>query len=1074
MRAVKYMSIDVLEKMERPEYKVKQNRLIKEIIEQTSHATNEATVASKFELLLHDHLKEEFDTVIDIVKEITAKDGITSREFKGRMDGIVSNLVIEYKRPAKLATDEDIDSATNQLKQYLKQLKSEGLVFEGFLTDGSHYVKVYYSGDELITESVRPLDVAGLNFLILEFLNLNKKQLVSKNLQNDFGAGSVLERLQKILFNQLNDNFDGKPQMLFEEWMDIFHLSLNDDGKSSTLRERRDALSSAIGAVLKEPIQEYKALFSMQTAYAVVLKVFALKMLPQMKFNEDIRVFDDLLMLSPNQLQKIFKQIEDGYVFRMANVDNLLEGDFYSWYADDKIWTTEVASELRNVIMTVSTYADASLSYTSSSTDLFKDLYMIAIPESVRKAFGEVFTPDWLADQVVRKSISKVSPKKNWTFLDPTAGSGTFLIRAISVIVADGLKAGKSNSEILTNVLTRVTGVDLNPLSVLAGRVGYLLAIRPFMDGRSIEIPFYLGDSARLPQKETIDGVKYVKYDIDTQKANIDVIFPMEFVLSQNFLRDVYQWQTYIDLENAELLYEEIRSKFNEKINESIEVDLKKLSQTLVTLKRQNWDGIWLKILSSFLLTTRIINVDIIAGNPPWVKWENLPKRYAEKIKDIAGKRNLFSGKNRGLGGGINLNLAALISNVTAFQWLSSKGILGFLMPDTLLNSDSYEGWRHLEDGVGNRLYLDEIDDWTNAGHPFTPVLEKFLTYYIRKDEVADPRLLKYNKNFPAKTTILDVNANKSWSQAKGFYSIEEGLVTKLSKSSNRYSRIFGKGITEIEEFKLLYGVSQYKARQGVELTPKEVFLFDKLHDGLFSNVQVKATKIKPVHYEKVEIEPAIMHPLLQSKNVQPFMVMKKFDYGLIPYDENLVIFSEKYLAMNYPMALRYLANQKQYIEQQSERSKQMARGNEFYALSKIGPYSKFDYAVVFRDNTTMKAAYVDNTEYDVRLFPVKHAPFISQDINGRNITSDEAKYLTGILNLPIVKDYFKFTYSDRSFSINFDIEIPLYNKENEYQSGMVKIVNKILEMVKKDEGATFEDELNQIQNLYLEFLRGQ
>ncbi|MCT9925427.1 hypothetical protein, partial [Enterococcus faecalis] len=87
---------------------------------------------------------------------------------------------------------------------------------------------------------------------------------------------------------------------------------------------------------------------------------------------------------------------------------------------------------------------------------------------------------------------------------------------------------------------------------------------------------------------------------------------------------------------------------FPENCSDELKVIVKRLCQTLVKLKQQNWDGIWLKIVSNFVLTTRIKDIDIIAGNPPWVKWENLPKNYASKIKHIAGNRELFSGKNKG------------------------------------------------------------------------------------------------------------------------------------------------------------------------------------------------------------------------------------------------------------------------------------------------------------------------------------------------------------------------------------------------------------------------------------------
>lgn len=1061
------------EVFESSEYKISKNQVIEKIIRHSLNAPNEATVASHFELNLYSLIKDNFDQDIEFIREPTANDGFINT-FKGRMDAVSSNLIIEYKRPDKLKRDSDILSAINQLRGYMTQLKTEGQTFEGFLTDGGHYIKAYFVGDTLVTEKMRPLDSSGIDFLVSELLNLDKKQLVSRNLQQDFGKGSILTKIQRQLFQQILGATDEKTQMLYEEWLDIFHLSLNDDGKSSTISERKNELSGAVDAVLQSTDDEYKALFAMQTGYAIVVKVFALKILSKIGLSREVTHFSDLLTQTPNQLQKIFELIEDGYIFQTSKVYNLLEGDFYSWYVSDNQWTTDIANSLRDLIQVVESYADASLSFKFESTDLFKDLYMLAIPQKVRKAFGEVFTPDWLADNVVQSSIQKVATEKpNWTFLDPTAGSGTFVIKAISNIVKEMLQKGSSKSEILTQVLTRVKGIDLNPLSVLAGRVSYLLSIKPFLDGRDIEIPFYLGDSARLPDSFNEDGIEYISYSIDTQKATIDIFFPLDFVKSVDFLPKVYKWQTYINIEDSQLLFETIRNEFPQNISHNLEDKIKQLSNVLVKLKKKNWDGIWLKIISNFVLSTRISDIDIIAGNPPWVKWENLPKLYANRIKDIAGERKLFSGKNKGLGGGINLNLAALISNVTASNWLSEQGVLAFLMPDTLLNSDSYEGWRNLEGNGGAKLYLEEVHDWTNSGNPFEPVQEKFLTYYIRKCRVNNPTLIKFNKAFNRGINILDINRNKNWNDVKNSFIEEHGVIIQLSRQSNRYSRVFGATHEDIEKFLLLDGVNEYKARQGVELTPREVFVFEKNDDGTYSNVRVRLAKIKPTHYDSLVLEEGIVKPLLQSSNIRPFDILEEFQWGMIPYDDEQQIYTPRELALSYPNSLNYLSNQKRFIESQSERSKLMARGKEFYALSKIGKYSKFDYAVVFRDNTKMIASFIDNSNRKQQLFPVKHAPFISRDVKGNPLSKSEALYLTGILNTPIIQKYFKYTYSDRSFSINFDISIPKYDEHNYFQKNIVYQV-QLIRKIKKLRGVVPKVLLNNVETLYIKLLKSK
>lgn len=92
-----------------------------------------------------------------------------------------------------------------------------------------------------------------------------------------------------------------------------------------------------------------------------------------------------------------------------------------------------------------------------------------------------------------------------------------------------------------------------------------------------------------------------------------------------------------------------------------------------------------------------------------------------------------------------------------------------------------------------------------------------------------------------------------------------------------------------------------------------------------------------------------MMRTLMQSYNVGHFSInrAKEFQYGLIPYDSEQNLYSQQEMALNYPQAYAYLLDQRKFIEQQSARSRAMARGKEFYALSKLGSYSTFDYAVV-------------------------------------------------------------------------------------------------------------------------------
>ena len=89
--------------------------------------------------------------------------------------------------------------------------------------------------------------------------------------------------------------------------------------------------------------------------------------------------------------------------------------------------------------------------------------------------------------------------------------------------------------DLLNEILDRVKGVDINPLSVLTAKVSFYLSIRPLIDKDNIEIPIYLGDSAYIPKVIKLDGVDCYHYEVNTIQEKISVTLPKEFIESKEF-----------------------------------------------------------------------------------------------------------------------------------------------------------------------------------------------------------------------------------------------------------------------------------------------------------------------------------------------------------------------------------------------------------------------------------------------------------------------------------------------------------------------------------------------------------
>ena len=132
-----------------------------------------------------------------------------------------------------------------------------------------------------------------------------------------------------------------------------------------------------------------------------------------------------------NSLRRQVEELEQGGVFRHLNITNFLEGDIFAWYAAE--WPEHIDDLVKAMVNLLDDYNPGTLSEIPSETrDLLKKLYHEPFPKSVRHGLGEYYTPDWLADHVLDELEYKGDPEKR--LLDPSCGSGTFLVMAINRI----------------------------------------------------------------------------------------------------------------------------------------------------------------------------------------------------------------------------------------------------------------------------------------------------------------------------------------------------------------------------------------------------------------------------------------------------------------------------------------------------------------------------------------------------------------------------------------------------------------------------------------------------------------
>lgn len=995
--------------------------------------------------------------------EIQRSSAIGTIGKNGRIDSKYSSVVIEYKQKVTYKNNADTNKALAQAVDYLNSLfnENEG-TYLGIITDGTRcqfvlfneQIKVAYDKDH---SDIHPLTaVCDLNAkmvdrMIRAIINLQVKALNSENLIADLvhdkhDGKTIVNHLTIALYKSL-EQMDNVTSVSYGQWMNNFGLSHDDASKQKAIEDRRKDLAELIEREKIGTDEEYKILFSLQTAIAILAMLMAYRVVILVK-GQRRASFQSLLEMKIDQKRIELGKIAEGTVSMELNIYNLLETGCFSWPFHETHWTEEINNCVNDIIETLMKYEtmpefntrfDDNSELVSHTDDLFRDLYMNIMPPSVRHSLGEYYTPEFLAENVIDTGLDYIPfDKEHIRVLDSTAGSGTFIQKAIEK--KRRRYKDLSREDALRFILNEVAAIDANTLAVILARINYFLAIADLIDSveSEIYIPVYIGDSS-VPtvNKLTPDH----KYYIDTIQVgngeSIKVEIPVRSTMDQKkFIDEMHNISLFGDASD------EVLSKRLDKLCEN-EQELDEIIGSWKELKENNLitPAVMNSMINSYLLCN-IGKFYLVVGNPPWVDWKTLPSVHRENKKEVCYARRLFSGDGRT--GGNSLNICALISNVTAENWLAPNGVMSILMPQSLLFQQSYEGYREFELFDGRKLYFQEIIDWSKSGHPFAPVQQLFCTYVI-SEAVKD-----YTKGITLKHIELvkgykldNIKALLSSKNFHEYFTVKIGVVGKASNSRSAFT--YAKNAEELAEFNLVTGETDYIGREGVEYYPQELQLLHlrKINEesGTVELESFDSTRSKiKVGKRTPELETKYLRPLVKGINISRFHIDPSEFIVAFPYDEehSQVPLSKEELLEESPRLLKYYETNKEYLTVQTEYSDKIIGKKEapYYALARTGIYCHADWYVIFRDNTKWVAAVSGkiDTEWGGIKKPAfqNHCVSVCQRADGSFITEDEAHYLCAILNSHIVEDYILSTSDKRTFKIRIPVRIMEYDAKNE------------------------------------------
>lgn len=293
------------------------------------------------------------------------------------------------------------------------------------------------------------------------------------------------------------------------------------------------------------------------------------------------------------------------------------------------------------------------------------------------------------------------------------------------------------------------------------------------------------------------------------------------------------------------------------------------------------------------------------------------------------------------------------------------------------------------------------------------------------------------------KKNISDLTLNKetSFENVKKHLLFGKRIAAQMSEKTSAFSYL-----SDVYDFRRIIGNSSYEYRTGVEFTPQELYMLvgmgnaSKSNYYRFSNKKFTRSKYVVNDMPKIgwEFPTEYIYPIVTGPSIVPFKCTIENEFCILPYSKNM---TKSPISMNKMMSSNaelfdYLLNHQNLIDSQSEKSKEMHRGEEFYALSKIGPYTFGKYIVAARDNSKFCATVIEPkiTPWGERKqsICVKHTMIISRTCSGRYIKKDEAYYISGILNSDIVIQYMQNTFKSNGYSLKKShFYLPEYDENN-------------------------------------------
>ncbi len=242
---------------------------------------------------------------------------------------------------------------------------------------------------------------------------------------------------------------------------------------------------------------ELKNTYHIPFATKFVLRLIFIRYLIDRGVDLDYRNFSTNILESQKEFLKIVSNKEELYKL-FIHLQKKFNGNLFE--LEGEINCTELTEQVFNllhdfflgkeILNSKQLSLFALYDFNIIPVELISNIYEILLGKEIRNKDNAFYTPNYLVEYILDRTVTKtLKAKSSFTILDPSCGSGVFLVDSYRRIIQENLgeKTYCDNDDVLKKLLTNnIYGVDINEEAVDVTIFSLYLTILDYKDPKTL------------------------------------------------------------------------------------------------------------------------------------------------------------------------------------------------------------------------------------------------------------------------------------------------------------------------------------------------------------------------------------------------------------------------------------------------------------------------------------------------------------------------------------------------------------------------------------------------------------